>query len=127
MNTLGMIAIVVDEYDAAITHYVNDLGFTLIEDKVMSSDKRWVVIAPSQEGARILLAKAANDQQRAAIGNSTGGRVGFFLYTTNLKETYEIYNSRGIEFIESPRQEAYGQVVVFKDKYGNKWDLIEQK
>ena len=126
MNTLGMIAIVVDEYDAAITHYVNDLGFTLIEDKVMSPEKRWVVVAPSKEGARILLAKAANDQQRAAIGNSTGGRVGFFLYTTNFTETYENYSSRGIEFIEQPRQEAYGQVVVFKDKYGNKWDLIEQ-
>jgi uncharacterized glyoxalase superfamily protein PhnB len=127
MNTLGMIAIVIDEYDAAISHYVNDLGFTLIEDKVMSSEKRWVVVAPGKEGARILLAKAANDQQRAAIGNSTGGRVGFFLYTTNFTETYKAFSSRGIEFIESPRQEAYGQVVVFKDKYGNKWDLIEQK
>ena len=122
-----MIAIVVDEYDAAITHYVNDLGFTLIEYKVMSPEKRWVVVAPSKEGARILLAKAANDQQRAAIGNSTGGRVGFFLYTTNFTETYETYKSQGIEFIEQPRQEEYGQVVVFKDKYGNKWDLIEHK
>jgi uncharacterized glyoxalase superfamily protein PhnB len=126
MNTLGMIAIVIDDYDVAISHYVNDLGFTLIEDKVMSPEKRWVVVAPSKEGARILLAKAANDQQRAAIGNSTGGRVGFFMYTTNITETYENYSSRGIEFVESPRQEAYGQVVVFKDKYGNKWDLIEQ-
>ena len=121
-----MIAIVIDDYDVAISHYVNDLGFTLIEDKVMSPEKRWVVVAPSKEGARILLAKAANDQQRAAIGNSTGGRVGFFMYTTNITETYENYSSRGIEFVESPRQEAYGQVVVFKDKYGNKWDLIEQ-
>ena len=125
MNTLGMIAIVIDEYDVAISHYVNDLGFTLIEDKVMSSEKRWVVVAPSEEGARILLAKAATDQQKAAIGNSTGGRVGFFMYTTNFIETYENYSARGIKFIESPRQETYGQVVVFKDKYGNKWDLIE--
>ena len=122
-----MIAIVVDDYDVAISHYVNDLGFTLIEDKVMSPEKRWVVVAPSTEGARILLAKAANDQQRAAIGNSTGGRVGFFMYTNSFTETYEKYSSRGIEFIESPRLEAYGQVVVFKDLYGNKWDLIEQK
>jgi uncharacterized glyoxalase superfamily protein PhnB len=122
-----MIAIMIDEYDVAISHYVTDLGFTLIEDKVMSSEKRWVVVAPGKEGARILLAKAANDQQRSAIGNSTGGRVGFFMYTTNFMETYETYKSRGIEFIEQPRQELYGQVVVFKDKYGNKWDLIEQK
>jgi uncharacterized glyoxalase superfamily protein PhnB len=127
MNTLGMIAIVIDEYDVAISHYVNDLGFTLIDDKVMSPEKRWVVVSPGEEGARILLAKAANDQQRSAIGNSTGGRVGFFLYTTAFTETYEKYSSRGIEFIEKPRQEAYGQVVVFKDKYGNKWDLIEQR
>jgi uncharacterized glyoxalase superfamily protein PhnB len=127
MNTLGMIALVVDEYDTAISHYVTDLGFTLIEDTIMSPEKRWVVVAPSTDGARILLAKAATDQQRAAIGNSTGGRVGFFLYTTNFDETYENYKARGIEFIEQPRQEAYGQVVVFKDKYGNKWDLIEQK
>ena len=125
MNTLGMIAIVVDDYDQAISHYVNDLGFTLIEDKEMTPEKRWVVVAPSSDGARILLAKAANDIQKAAIGNSTGGRVAFFMYTTNFNETYNAYKSRGIEFIESPRQETYGQVVVFKDKYGNKWDLIE--
>ena len=107
-----MIAIVIDDYDAAISHYVNDLGFALIEDKVMSPEKRWVVVAPSKDGAKILLAKAATDQQRAAIGNSTGGRVGFFMYTTNFVETYETYKSRDIEFIETPRQEAYGQVAV---------------
>jgi uncharacterized glyoxalase superfamily protein PhnB len=126
MNTLGMIAIVVDEYDSAISHYVNDLGFKLVEDTALSTEKRWVVVAPSVNGARILLAKASNEEQRAAIGNSTGGRVGFFLYTTDFNQTFESYKSKGIEFTEIPRQEAYGQVVVFKDKYGNKWDLIEQ-
>ena len=122
-----MIALVIDDYDVAISHYINDLGFTLIEDTVLSAEKRWVVVAPSSQGARILLAKAANETQVAAIGNSTGGRVAFFMYTTHFNETYESYKSKGIEFIESPRQEAYGQVVVFKDNYGNKWDLIEQK
>jgi uncharacterized glyoxalase superfamily protein PhnB len=126
MNTLGMIAIVVDEYDSAISHYVNDLGFTLVEDTALSPEKRWVVVAPSTSGAKILLAKASNENQRAAIGNSTGGRVGFFLYTTNFNQTFESYKSKGIEFVEEPRKEAYGHVVVFKDKYGNKWDLIEQ-
>ena len=121
-----MIAIVVDDYDSAITHYINDLGFTLIEDTTLSPEKRWVVIAPSNEGAKILLAKASNEAQSAAIGNSTGGRVGFFLYTTNFLQTYESYKSKGIEFMEEPRKEAYGHVVVFKDKFGNKWDLIEQ-
>lgn len=122
-----MIAIVVDEYDSAISHYINDLGFTLVEDTALSSEKRWVVVAPSVNGARILLAKASNEEQRAAIGNSTGGRVGFFLYTTDFTQTFEIYKSKGIGFMEEPRHEAYGRVVVFKDKYGNKWDLIEQK
>jgi catechol 2,3-dioxygenase-like lactoylglutathione lyase family enzyme len=126
MNTLGMITIVVDDYDVAIKHYVNDLGFTLIEDTVLSAEKRWVVVAPSNEGAKILLAKAANEAQTAAIGNSTGGRVGFFMYTNKFNETYDLYKSNGIEFVENPRQEKYGQVVVFKDRYGNKWDLIEK-
>ena len=125
-TTLGMIAIVIDEYDDAIDHYVNDLGFTLIEDTELSPEKRWVVVAPSSTGAQILLAKASNAQQQAAIGNSTGGRVGFFLYTDNFNETYEQYLSKGIEFTETPRKESFGQVVVFKDKYSNKWDLIER-
>jgi catechol 2,3-dioxygenase-like lactoylglutathione lyase family enzyme len=76
-----MITIVVDDYDTAISHYVNDLGFTLIEDTVLTPEKRWVVIAPGDTVGKILLAKAANEAQVAAIGNSTGGRVGFFLYT----------------------------------------------
>ncbi len=127
MKTLGMITIVVDEYDSAISHYVNELGFTLIEDTELSPDKRWVVVAPSEEGAQILLARAANEEQRRSIGNSTGGRVGFFLYTDNFQETYDQYLSHSVEFIEKPLNESFGRVVVFKDKYGNKWDLIERK
>jgi len=122
-----MITIVVDDYDRAISHYVNDLNFLLTEDTSLSPEKRWVVVAPGDAGAKILLAKASNEHQQSAIGNSTGGRVGFFLYTTNFMQTFQSYKSKGIEFIEDPRQEMYGQVVVFKDQYGNKWDLIEQK
>jgi catechol 2,3-dioxygenase-like lactoylglutathione lyase family enzyme len=125
MLTLGMITIVIDDYDLAISHYVNELGFTLIEDTVLTPEKRWVVVAPGTEGAKILLAQASTQEQIRAIGNSTGGRVGFFMYTSNFNETYELYRSRGIEFTENPRQESFGQVVVFKDKYGNKWDLIQ--
>jgi len=121
-----MITIVVDDYDSAISHYVNDLSFSLTEDTILSPEKRWVVVTPSENGSKILLAKASNEDQRAAIGNSTGGRVGFFLYTTEFTQTFQSYKSKGIEFIEEPRSEVYGQVVVFKDKYGNKWDLIEQ-
>ena len=125
MITLGMITIVVDDYDTAISHYVNDLGFTLIEDKELTPEKRWVVVAPGAEGAKILLAQAATQEQIRAIGNSTGGRVGFFLYATNFEATYQLFLTRGIEFTETPRTETFGQFVVFKDKYGNKWDLIE--
>ena len=122
-----MITIVIDDYDRAISHYVNDLNFLLIEDTSLSPEKRWVVVAPGDTGAKILLAKASNEHQQSAIGNSAGGRVGFFLYTTNFMQTFQNYKSKGIEFIEDSRQEMYGQVVVFKDQYGNKWDLIEQK
>jgi uncharacterized glyoxalase superfamily protein PhnB len=125
--SLGMIAIVVDDYDFAIKHYIEDLDFTLIEDTQLSPDKRWVVVSPGHDGARILLAKASNAEQTAAIGNATGGRVGFFLYTNSFTSTYEKYLARGIEFTEKPRNETFGQVVVFKDKYGNKWDLIENQ
>jgi catechol 2,3-dioxygenase-like lactoylglutathione lyase family enzyme len=125
MITLGMITIIIDDYDLAIAHYVNDLGFELIEDTVLTPEKRWVIVAPSHEGAKILLAKAANEVQKAAIGNSTGGRVGFFVYVDNFEETYQLYKSRGLHFMEDPRIESYGRVVVFKDRYGNKWDLIE--
>jgi uncharacterized glyoxalase superfamily protein PhnB len=127
MLSLGMMSIVVDEYDGAIDHYVNDLGFELIEDTTLSPDKRWVVISPGEHGARILLAKANNEAQRNAIGNSTGGRVAFFLYTDEFQGTYERLVSRKVEFTEFPRSEEFGHVVVFKDKYGNKWDLIERK
>ena len=125
MLTLGMITIVVDSYDAAISHYVNELGFTLIEDTVLTPEKRWVVVEPGMDGAKILLAQAATQEQIRAIGNSTGGRVGFFMYTDNFQDTYQSFLLKGIEFTENPRQESFGQVVVFKDKYGNKWDLIQ--
>ncbi len=122
-----MIAIVIDDYDQAIAHYVNDLGLSLIEDTALTPEKRWVVVAPSSQGARILLAKAVNEGQKNSIGKSTGGRVGFFLSTGNFQDNYQLFLSRGIEFTEKPRNESFGQVVVFKDKYGNKWDLIEEK
>ncbi|MEO0011037.1 MAG: hypothetical protein RIQ39_626 [Actinomycetota bacterium] len=126
-TTLGMIAIVIDDYDSAISHFIDDLNFTLIEDTQLTPEKRWVVIAPSPQGAQILLAKASNAEQEAVIGNSTGGRVAFFLYTDNFNQTYEKYLAKGVEFTETPRQESFGQVIVFKDKYGNKWDLIESQ
>ena len=127
MTGLGMVSIVVDDYDKAIAHYCDDLGFSLIEDTKLDQVKRWVVLSTGTNGMNILLAKASNDEQVAAIGNSTGGRVAFFLYTDNFDETYSSYQKHGIEFTEQPRNEKFGKVIVFKDAYGNKWDLIERR
>jgi uncharacterized glyoxalase superfamily protein PhnB len=123
---LAGISLVVNDYDEAIDFYTRKLSFTLLEDTRMSDTKRWVVIAPpGSTGCTLLLAKAANDAQKAAVGNQTGGRVFLFLHTDNFDRDYNQMQKAGIEFIESPRQEAYGKVVVFADLYGNRWDLIE--
>jgi uncharacterized glyoxalase superfamily protein PhnB len=123
---LAGISLVVNDYDEAIEFYTRKLSFTLLEDTRMSESKRWVVIAPpGSTGCTLLLAKAANDAQKAAVGNQTGGRVFLFLHTDDFDRDYNQMQQAGIEFIESPRHEAYGKVVVFSDLYGNRWDLIE--
>lgn len=125
---LAAVSLVVHDYDEAIAFYTRKLSFTIVEDTPMSETKRWVVIAPpGTTGCNILLAKAANDAQKAAVGNQTGGRVFLFLHTDNFARDYTRMQEAGVEFIESPRQEAYGTVVVFKDLYGNKWDMIEPR
>ena len=125
---LAGVSLVVNDYDEAIEFYTRKLSFTLLEDTRMSETKRWVVIAPpGSTGCTLLLAKAANDAQKAAVGNQTGGRVFLFLHTDNFDRDYNQMQQAGIVFIESPRQEAYGKVVVFADLYGNRWDLIEPK
>ena len=128
MANLGMITLVVDNYDDAIEYYTTALGFTLIEDTKMSETKRWVVIAPDEStGARLLLAEATTDAQRDAIGNQTGGRVGFFLYTDDFDRDYARMLENYVAFTEEPRHEEFGKVIVFADKYGNKWDFIERR
>ena len=128
MSNLGMITVVVDDYDSAIDYYTTALGFTLIEDTKMSETKRWVVVAPdANQGAALLLAQAASPEQSAAIGNQSGGRVMFFLYTDNFDRDYARMAEHNVAFTEEPRQEEFGKVVVFADKYGNKWDFIERK
>jgi catechol 2,3-dioxygenase-like lactoylglutathione lyase family enzyme len=122
-----MITVVVDDYDSAIDYYTTALGFTLIEDTKMSDVKRWVVVAPdANQGAALLLAQAASPEQTAAIGNQSGGRVMFFLYTDNFDRDYARMEEHNVAFTEEPRHEEFGKVVVFADKYGNKWDFIER-
>ncbi len=123
---IAHIAIVVREYDEAIQFYTEKLGFKLVEDTKLSEDKRWVMVAP--QGAKeccILLAKAVNDQQISSIGNQTGGRVGFFLFTDDFNRDYNLMLSKDIQFVRPPTKFDYGMVAVFKDLYGNLWDLLE--
>ena len=122
------ISLLVKDYDEAILFYTQKLDFDLLEDISLDPDKRWVVVGPKNtSGSAILLAKAANDGQAQFIGNQTGGRVFLFLHTTDFWQDYRIMKDKGVVFLEEPRTEPYGTVVVFQDLYGNKWDLLERK
>lgn len=123
---LALVTFLVRDYDEAIAFFCGQLGFALIEDTVLSEDKRWVRVAPKgAAGATLLLAKAATPKQDAAIGRQTGGRVGFFLNTDDFDATYGLFLKNNVRFQEAPRMEPYGKVAVFEDLYGNLWDLIE--
>ena len=126
-QSIATIALVVADYDDAISFYVDKLGFSLGSDLDMGGGKHWVTVAPAGGGARLLLAKADGDTQSARVGNQTGGRVGFFLETDDFARDHANYVARGVKFLESPRHEVYGSVAVFEDLYGNKWDLIQPK
>lgn len=123
---LAHIAIVVDDYDEAIKFYTEKLQFNLVEDTRLSDTKRWVLVRP--EGSNeccLLLAKAANEEQKSRIGNQTGGRVFLFLHTDNFERDYQNLLDNRIEIVRPRRKEDYGTVAVFRDLYGNLWDMIE--
>lgn len=124
---LAIVSLVVRDYDEAIEFFVKTLDFDLVEDrKVPEQQKRWVVVAPpGGTGAHLLLARASTDEQAAHIGNQTGGRVFLFLYTDNFSHDYELLKSRGVVFVREPKTFDYGTVAVFRDLYGNLWDLLE--
>jgi catechol 2,3-dioxygenase-like lactoylglutathione lyase family enzyme len=125
---LANITLVVDDYDRAIQFYTEILNFQLIEDTLMSETKRWVVICPpGSQSCGLLLAKAANEEQRSRIGNQTGGRVFLFLHTDNFDRDHNNLISKGVKIVNPPRNEPYGKVCVFADLYGNLIDLIEPK
>jgi catechol 2,3-dioxygenase-like lactoylglutathione lyase family enzyme len=125
---LGLVALLVRDYDEAIGFYTDRLGFTLVEDTPLADrGKRWVVVAPP--GAResaLLLARADDAPQRSRVGDQAGGRVFLFLYTDDFWRDHAAYREKGVVFVQEPRTEAYGTVAVFEDLYGNRWDLIER-
>ena len=123
---IAHIALLVRDYDEAIQFYTGKLHFTLVEDTVLSETKRWILVAPKGSGeCCLLLAKAANMEQEARIGDQMGGRVFLFLYTDNFWTDHETMVKEGVEFVREPKVETYGTVAVFKDLYGNLWDLLE--
>lgn len=125
---IAQLALVVADYDEAITFYTEKLRFTLVEDTRMSGTKRWVVVAPSGgEGCRLLLAKATTAEQRSRIGDQTGGRVFLFLHTDDLQRDHADLLRQGVTIVRPPAEEAWGKVLVFADLYGNLWDLVEPR
>ncbi len=124
-QTITQAALLVADYDEAIHFYTKQLRFTLVEDTKLSDTKRWVLVAPpGSTGFKLLLAKAANEEQLSRVGNQTGGRVFLFLHTDDFPRDYTDMLQKGIEFVRGPVTEPYGMVAVFKDLYGNLWDLI---
>jgi catechol 2,3-dioxygenase-like lactoylglutathione lyase family enzyme len=126
---LGLVSIVVRDYDAAIAFYVHKLGFELIEDSYQpAQDKRWVVVAPpGAQESKLLLARATTPEQSQRIGTQTGGRVFLFLYTDDFWRDYKAYQAAGVRFVREPIEQPYGTVAVFEDLYGNGWDLVQAK
>ncbi|HEY4327164.1 MAG TPA: VOC family protein [Mucilaginibacter sp.] len=122
---IAHITLVVDDYNGAIQFYTEKLHFELLEDTVLSDDKRWVLVRPKgSTECSLLLAKAAEGEQKTRIGNQTGGRVFLFLHTEDFWRDYHQMLKNGISFVREPKEEAYGIVAVFEDLYGNLWDLI---
>jgi catechol 2,3-dioxygenase-like lactoylglutathione lyase family enzyme len=124
---LAATALLVPDYDEAIAFFTTVLRWTLVEDTPLSPGKRWVRVVPPGGGGTLLLARAANAVQRAAVGEQGAGRVFLFLHTQDFAGDYRRLQCHGVRFVETPRQESYGTVVVFLDPWGNRWDLIQPK
>jgi len=123
---IGSITLLVRDYDEAIAYYTRALGFELLEDTPLGDGKRWVRVAPAGTNeTALLLARASTEGQSAHVGNQSGGRVGFFLHTDDFHRDHAAMTARGVHFLEAPRSEPYGDVAVFEDLYGNRWDLLE--
>ena len=124
---IAQLTLVVDDYDKAIEFYTKKVGFVLKEDTVLSETKRWVVVGPKNSACNLLLARADDEEQKKTIGNQTGGRVFLFLNTDDFWRDHKAMQEKGVVFVREPVRERWGTVAVFKDLYGNLWDLIELK
>ena len=128
MSGIGLVSYLVRDYDEAIAFFTQSLNFDLVQDMPMGPDKRWVVVKPKNStGAGLVLAQAKNEAELSRIGAQTGGRVFLFLHTDDFWRDYNAYLARGVQFLETPREESYATVVVFQDTFGNRWDLLQLK
>ncbi|TDV46103.1 VOC family protein [Actinophytocola oryzae] len=125
MAYLGLVALLVRDYDEAIEYFTGALGFTLREDLDQGNGKRWVVVDPPGGETGLLLARAVGDEQQARVGDQHGGRVGFFLNVHDFSATHMRMSQHGVRFEEEPRHEVFGTVAIFRDLYGNRWDLVQ--
>ncbi|MEU0112321.1 VOC family protein [Streptomyces bobili] len=127
MSRIALVTLVVDDYDEAIRFYTEAVGFRVVEDEARPDGSRWVVVRPGghQDGTGLLLARAKDDAQCSRVGDQTGGRVGFFLHTEDFAGDHARMSAAGVTFLEEPRHESYGSVAVFRDLYGNRWDLLQ--
>lgn len=124
-QSIGCVSLLVRDYGEAIKFYTEKLSLRVVENEPMGEGRRWVVLAPpGSSGAKLLLSKAKNPEEEAAVGRQAGGRVFLFLHTDDFARDYQAMRARGVRFNEEPRSEAYGTVAVFEDLYGNKWDLL---
>ena len=125
-RALGLVSLVVRDYDEALAFFVDVLGFRLVEDsEVPAQGKRWVVVSPGDKGAHLLLARASSDEQLTRVGSQTGGRVFLFLYTDDCMRDHRRLSAKGVKFVRAPEHQPHGLVAVFEDLHGNLWDLIE--
>jgi catechol 2,3-dioxygenase-like lactoylglutathione lyase family enzyme len=128
-QSIGLVSLVIPDYEEAIAFYVGTLGFTLVEDtSVPEQDKRWVVVAPpGATESKLLLARASSPEQLARVGNQTGGRVFLFLNTDDFDRDYASFKKSGVVFVREPSLQPYGMVAVFQDPWGNLWDLVQPR
>jgi catechol 2,3-dioxygenase-like lactoylglutathione lyase family enzyme len=126
IHSLSAIAFLVPSYVEGLSFFCDVLGFEVVRDTDLGHDKRWIAVAPAGgRGATLILAVPGDRRQRARIGDQTGGRVGYFLLTSDFQTDYETLRAHGVRFLEEPRREPYGQVAVFVDPWGGKWDLLQ--
>ena len=128
-QSIALVSLVVPDYDEALAFYVGVLGFELVEDTfVPEQNKRWVVVAPpGSTGTRLLIARASTPEQKSRVGSQAGGRVFLFLHTDDFERDYAAYRAKGVTFVREPKDEPYGRVAVFRDPWGNLWDLIQPR